>query len=165
LDEKVNDGTLEKVTIEGVKDQYYILQRNVDRLDSQNIDSSEDPVKILTPFDNIIRERHFPEKLWGFDYKIECYVPAPKRIYGYFVLPILDGASLAGRMDVKVHRKDGVLEIKSLFLEEKPLHSPHGLERLRKGVSNFADFHSCERITIGKVRQRGMTKKVRSLFG
>ncbi len=164
LDEKVAEGTLETVIIDGVKDHHYILQKNLNRLDNLKIDSSEKPVKILTPFDNILRERHFPEQLWNFDYTIECYVPPPKRVYGYFVLPILDGNDLAGRMDVKVHRKEGVMEIKSLFLEKKQLQSPEGLERFRKGVSDFADFHSCERIDIGSVRPRKLTKQVHSLF-
>jgi len=164
LDEKVADGTLEIVSIDGAKDQYYTHQSNVDSLLNQNVASDEDPIKILTPFDNILRERHFPEQLWNFEYTIECYVPAPKRVYGYFVLPILDGAKLAGRVDAKVHRKEGTLEIKSLYLEEKSLQSSEGLERLRQGVADFAAFHSCVRIEVGTVRPRKMTKIVRSLF-
>ncbi|MFW9768591.1 MAG: winged helix-turn-helix domain-containing protein [Candidatus Thorarchaeota archaeon] len=164
LDEKVSDGALETVSIEGVKGKYYILQSSVDALLNQNVVSDEAPIKILTPFDNILRERHFPQQIWNFEYTIECYVPASKRIYGYFVLPILDGIQLAGRLDAKVHRKEGVLEIKSLYLEEESLQSRDGLERLRQGVSDFATFHSCERIKIGSVSPRKMTKIIRSLF-
>ena len=53
---------------------------------------------ILSPFDNIMRERHRPRKMWGFEYKLEAYVPAAKRVYGYHVLPILDDHKLVGRM-------------------------------------------------------------------
>ena len=129
---------------------------------SQN--TSDAPVKLLTPFDNILRERALPKRIWNFDYKIECYVPAPDRVYGYFVLPILDRTDLAGRLDAKVHRKTGVLEIKALYLENKELKSSQGLDRLKRGIVDFADFHSCEMIEVGKVRPRNLTRKIRSQF-
>ncbi len=164
LDEKVGDGLLETVSIKGVRDRYYALQSNVDQLSKTRTDSDDVPVKILTPFDNTIRERHFPEQLWNFHYTIECYVPAQKRVHGYFVLPILGGAELAGRVDAKVHRKTGILEVKSLDLENELIKSNEGLDRLKRGFTNFADFHSCEKIEIGKVKPRNLTRKVRSLF-
>ncbi|MFW9926142.1 MAG: winged helix-turn-helix domain-containing protein [Candidatus Thorarchaeota archaeon] len=165
LDEKVKEGILQEVTIENVRERFYILQDDADRLIKMESEFDIDtPVKILSPFDNVIRERHYPEQLWDFEYKIECYVPAAKRVYGYFVLPILEGTDLAGRLDAKVHRTEGVLEIKSLFLENESLQSPDGLERLKDGVTDFARFHSCEQIDVGLVRPRKKTKLVRSLF-
>jgi len=127
-------------------------------------DYSNAPVRFLSPFDNILRERAFPKRIWNFDYKIECYVPPPERIYGYFVLPILDGNDLAGRMDAKVHRKSGLLEIKALYLENKSIQSTDGLERFRKGVVSFAKFHSCDKVEIRKTSPRKLTKAVRLLF-
>jgi uncharacterized protein YcaQ len=164
LDERVSDGTLEIVTIEGVKDNYYILKKNIDRLSNLGVVNEDASVKILTPFDNILRERHFPKQIWNFDYTIECYVPAPKRVYGYFVLPILDGLDLAGRLDAKVHRKIGVLEIKALYLENDEIKSSDGLDRLKRGITDFAGFHSCEQVEVGKVKPRNLTRKIRSLF-
>ncbi|MFW9793304.1 MAG: winged helix-turn-helix domain-containing protein, partial [Candidatus Thorarchaeota archaeon] len=164
LDLKVADGSIEEVTIEGVRDRYFVLQKNANQLEKQKDNFDDTPVKILSPFDNVIRERHYPEQLWNFDYKIECYVPAPKRVHGYFVLPILDGTELAGRLDAKVHRKKKLLEIKALYLETKDLKSKEGVDRLRGGVFAFAKFHSCEKIEIGKVIPRNFTSKVRSLF-
>lgn len=163
LDQKVSEGSLEEVSIDGLKDRFFVLQRNADRLTSSKGSNHDSiPVKILSPFDNIIRERHYPEQLWSFEYKIECYVPATKRVYGYFVLPILDGSELAGRLDAKVHRKKSILEIKALYLESEMLQSNEGLERLKRGISDFADFHSCETIEFGKVKPRKMTNLVRS---
>ncbi|MFW9809814.1 MAG: winged helix-turn-helix domain-containing protein [Candidatus Thorarchaeota archaeon] len=164
LDEKMKEGVLQEVAIESIRERFYILQENVDRLMKMASGYDDTPVKILSPFDNVIRERHYPEQLWNFEYKIECYVPAAKRVYGYFVLPILEGTDLAGRLDAKVHRNERVLEIKSLFLESKSLQSPDGLERLKDGVIDFARFHSCEQIDVGLVRPRKKTKLVRSLF-
>ncbi|MCJ7817777.1 MAG: winged helix DNA-binding domain-containing protein, partial [Candidatus Thorarchaeota archaeon] len=129
-----------------------------------SLDLETAPVKLLTPFDNILRERAFAKRIWDFDYKIECYIPAPDRIYGYFVLPILDKNKLAGRLDAKAHRKEGVLELKSLYLENDDIHSTEGLQRLYTGIENFAKFHSCDSIKVGKVTPRKFTTKVRSLF-
>lgn len=74
-------------------------------------------VRILSPFDNLVIQRKRTRELFDFDYQIECYVPGPKRQYGYFCLPILYGDTFVGRMDCKVHRRNRVLEIKSLHLD------------------------------------------------
>ncbi len=164
LDQKLSEGILEEVAVEGLRDRFFVLQRNIKRLISSSGSNFDNvPVKILSPFDNIIRERHYPKQLWDFEYKIECYVPAAKRIYGYFVLPILDGTDLAGRLDAKVHRKKGILEIKALYLESEMLQSNEGLERLKRGILDFAEFHSCESIEFRKVKPRKLTKLVRAL--
>ncbi|MFN8556042.1 MAG: crosslink repair DNA glycosylase YcaQ family protein [Dehalococcoidia bacterium] len=70
-----------------------------------------------SPFDPVVWHRARARVLFGFDYQIECYTPAPKRRYGYFTLPILHRGALVGRLDPKAHRKDGVFEVKALHLE------------------------------------------------
>ena len=165
LDQRVKNGDLEEVSIAGVKERYFILAANIDQLQSEskfNLDTT--PVKLLTPFDNIMRERAFPKRIWNFDYKIECYTPAPDRVYGYFALPILDKTELAGRLDAKAHRKEGILEVKSLYLESEDLRTTEGLERLQNGLGNFTKFHNCDSIKVGKVSPRKLTKKVSNLF-
>ncbi|MHA2022356.1 MAG: winged helix-turn-helix domain-containing protein [Candidatus Thorarchaeota archaeon] len=165
LEQRVKDGHLVEVSIEGLEDRYFSLAKNVDSLNASSmLDLDDSSVKLLTPFDNILRERAFPKRIWDFDYKIECYVPAPDRIYGYFVLPILDKNELAGRLDAKVHRKEGLFEIKALYLETKDLQSSEGLERLKRGLEEFAKFHNCESIAIAKVHPRKLTKIVRSII-
>ena len=57
------------------------------------------------------------ERLFGFDYRIEIFVPEKKRRYGYYVLPLLEGDRFTGRADVKAHRGEGRLEVKGLWLE------------------------------------------------
>ncbi|MHA2026612.1 MAG: winged helix-turn-helix domain-containing protein [Candidatus Thorarchaeota archaeon] len=164
LDRRVTEGHLEEVAIQGLPNRYFVLAKNVDKIQTESSINLEDiPTKFLTPFDNILRERALPKRIWNFDYKIECYVPPPDRIYGYFVLPILDKTDLAGRMDAKVHRKTSVFEVKALYLENKSIQSVDGLERLRRGISEFAKFHSCKSIEFGKVRPKKLTKNVRSL--
>jgi len=74
-------------------------------------------VKILSPFDNLLIQRKRTLELFGFDYQVECYVPAAKRKYGYFCLPLLWGQQFAGRMDAKIDRKEGTLHILNLHIE------------------------------------------------
>jgi uncharacterized protein YcaQ len=165
LDKRVKQGDLEEVSVEGLSERYFVLSSNIKKLQSEsklNLDNA--PARILTPFDNILRERAFAKRIWNFDYKIECYVPAPDRVYGYFVLPILDKNEFVGRLDAKAHRKDRELEVKALYLESDNLQTSDGLHRLQEGLENFAAFHKCETIKIGKVSPRKFTKKVRAMF-
>lgn len=73
--------------------------------------------RLLCPFDPILRDRARALRRFGFDYRFEAFVPEPKRQYGYFVLPILEGERLVGRLDPKLHRDRGLLEIKGLWWE------------------------------------------------
>ena len=66
---------------------------------------------LLSPFDNLLWDRPFAERLFGFDHTMEIYKPAPQRIYGYYVLPLLRGDRIVGRLDLKSDRKAGVLRV------------------------------------------------------
>jgi len=72
---------------------------------------------LLSPFDPLVWHRERALTLFGFDYRIECYTPAPKRRYGYFSLPILHCGQLVGRLDAKAHRAEQRFEVKTLYLE------------------------------------------------
>jgi uncharacterized protein YcaQ len=74
-------------------------------------------VRLLSPFDPILRDRKRTLRLFGFDYRFEAFVPEPQRRHGYYVLPILEGDRLVGRLDPKLHREKGLLEIKNLWWE------------------------------------------------
>jgi hypothetical protein len=72
---------------------------------------------LLSPFDNLICDRDRTELMWDFYFRIEIYVPQAKRQYGYYVLPILHGDRLIGRIDPKMDRKTGILRINALYFE------------------------------------------------
>lgn len=108
----LEDQQLEQVVIN--KQDYFALPGFEQLLDKP---LSRKKVKILSPFDNLLIQRKRTCELFGFDYQIECYVPAAKRKFGYFVLPILWGHEFAGRMDAKIDRKTGVLTVSNLYVE------------------------------------------------
>jgi uncharacterized protein YcaQ len=93
---------------------------------------------ILCPFDPILRDRARTLRLFGFDYRFEAFVPEAKRQYGYYVLPILEGAALVGRVDAKFHRERGVLEIKGLWWEQGVRPGKARLRRLRMALEGLA---------------------------
>jgi len=74
-------------------------------------------LRLLAPFDPVVRDRARAERLFGFRYRFEAFTPAAKRTYGYYVLPILQGETFAGRCDLKLHRDERRLEVRGLWWE------------------------------------------------
>ena len=95
-------------------------------------------VRLLSPFDPVIRDRDRTRRLFGFDYAFEAFVPAARRRYGYYVLPLLEGERLIGRVDPKLHRDRGVLEIRGLWWEPGVSPTRDRLDALESGLARFA---------------------------
>ena len=110
FEELVEDGRLEKVTVEGWKEPGYVVP-------GARIPRSVDARAIVSPFDPLMWERRWTKAVFGFDYQIEIYVPAPKRIYGYYVLPFLLGENFAGRVDLKADRRASALLVQAAYAE------------------------------------------------
>ncbi|WP_058913106.1 winged helix-turn-helix domain-containing protein [Entomohabitans teleogrylli] len=108
---------------------------------------------VLSPFDPVVWDRRRAEQLFNFSYRLECYTPAPKRQYGYFVLPLLHRGELAGRMDAKMHRKTGELEVISVWLEENQRSTPRLADALMGAIGDFGRWQGATVIRCGRLPQ------------
>lgn len=102
-------------------------------------------LRVLSPFDPLLRDRNRAERLFGFNYRIEVFVPAPKRVYGYYVFPILEGDRIVGRIDMKADRKAGTLDVRRLWLEKGVRPSKARLAALDAELSRLGRFAGVER--------------------
>ena len=103
-------------------------------------------LRLLAPFDPIVRDRKRSEQLFGFDYRFEAFVPAPKRQYGYYVLPILEGDRLVGRADLKTDRQTGVLNLQGLWWERGVRDGAGRRDALAAELSRLARFVGVEAV-------------------
>ncbi len=120
----------------------------------EQIPNIELKVKILSPFDNLVIHRDRLNTLFKFDYRLECYVTPPKRVFGYFCLPILYGDQIIGRIDCKAHRAKNQFEVISLHLEQQHLNHTiadpaHFFNALNTEIHHFAQFNQCININEG----------------
>jgi len=104
--------------------------------------------RLLCPFDPILRDRIRALRRFGFDYRFEAFVPEPKRQYGYFVLPILEGDRLVGRLDSKLHRDRGLLEIKGLWWEPGVKATRARKRGLDEALERLAAFVEAEEVQL-----------------
>ncbi len=107
-------------------------------------------LKILSPFDNLLIQRKRMQTLFNFNYLIECYVPEPKRQYGYFSLPILWNGCLVARMDCKADKGSGVLHIFNLVLEQSVTKLDEFIAALKLELMEFMTFNACHSLCIHK---------------
>ena len=141
FDELVEEGRLERVRVEGWK------QPGVHRPRTSGFRRSIDVRAIVSPFDPVLWERKWTKAVFDFDYQIEIYVPGPKRIYGYYVLPFLMGDRFAARVDLKADRKASTLIVHAAYVEAG-MDSRVVAEALAEQLRSMAAWLSLERLSI-----------------
>lgn len=144
------EGALIEVAVAGWEHPAYIHPDNQALAEAAAADALvPELTTLLSPFDPLVWDRARALALFGFDYRIECYTPAPKRRYGYFTLPILRRGQLIGRIDPKAHRKEGRFEVKALHLEPGVPVTGELVDDIAGTLREFADWHVTPTVEVG----------------
>lgn len=141
LSELTESGEILPIQLEGSSELHYVMASTL----TDPLPQVPKQVLLLSPFDNLVIQRERFKKLFGGEYLFEAYVPAPKRRYGYFSLPLLLGDELLGYLDCKAHRSEGRLEIKQATW----LRPPKADERRKidQTLKRFARFNGCTEVS------------------
>jgi uncharacterized protein len=145
-----------EVVLEGSSRPWFVLAEDLDALSAareaaSEVANQEPEVNLLAPLDPLVYDRARTQALFDFEYVWEVYTPARKRRWGYYVLPILWGDRLAGRLDPQLDRTSGTLRIHSLLLEPaidvEEIAAP-----LAACLGRFARFLGAARVRLGRTR-------------
>jgi uncharacterized protein YcaQ len=168
-------GVFAQVQVEGGRETYLILSEDVPSLEllekgkipkvwKPKETTTLEEVTFLASLD-IVSARGRAKKLFDFDYVWEVYVPAHKRRWGYYVLPILYGDDLVARLDPKLDRTTMTLEIKGFWHEEDaPVKDPAFANALANGLVRFAKFVEARKITTGSIHPTGLRRQVEKIL-
>jgi uncharacterized protein YcaQ len=143
IQELVDDKKLIVSQVEGWKEKAFMLP------DTQLPKEKPTGTTLLSPFDPLVWFRPRTERLWDFHYRIEIYTPEPKRVFGYYSLPILWYGQIAGRIDLKNDRQSKTLMVQSAWHE--PNIDPEALAKdLGKHLAQAAKWQGCKDIELKK---------------
>jgi uncharacterized protein YcaQ len=147
----VEEGALLRASVEGWRDPVYVHPDHA-TLAQQAAAGALTPTltTVLSPFDPVVWDRRRALELFDFDYRLECYTPAHKRVHGYFTLPLLRRGALVGRVDAKAHRRDGMFELKTVALEPGVRISERLVRDVAGALRRCAGWHGCPRVTVGR---------------
>jgi len=169
-------GMFEQVQIEGGRETHLVLKEDVAALESlekgkvpkgwnPKETTTLEEVTFLAPLD-IVSARGQAKKLFDFDYVWEVYVPAHKRRWGYYVLPILYGDDLVARLDPKLDRTTMTLEIKGFWHEDDaPVKDADFANALANGLIRFAKFVEAKKIDIAAIKPVGLRRHLKKVIG
>jgi len=154
----VESGEVCQVEVEGLKGPLYMHPE----YKKKKITIADDAF-VLSPFDMLNVYRHRLRDFFNFDYQVECFVPEPKRKYGYFSLPILVGDTFVARMDSKADRKQKNFNINNLHFEPVKL-SKLTTDKVCEAIGVFAKFNGCTSIVVKKSNNKAFVKKLPDLL-
>jgi uncharacterized protein YcaQ len=146
LDRLVSEGQAVKHSVDGDKNPYYCLPRDTDRLEELGSGFSFDDVRLFVYFDNMMWNRERIMELFGFESRLETYVPKEQRVYGYYHLPVLYGDRLVARVEPKMDRENNVMIIRGYWVEDGFNTTEDYEDKLSRNIEEFARFHGAEDI-------------------
>jgi len=157
LEKMLQEGEVKMVMVDGIKGPLYMLS------DTDVNIKVEDEVFILSPFDilNVFRARL--KDFFDFDYQIECFVPAPKRKFGYFSLPIISGERFIARMDAKADRKKKTLIVHNLHFEAIEIDETT-IDKLVYNLKEFILFNKCNDVIFKKSNRNELQRLISKAF-
>ncbi|HTO92324.1 MAG TPA: crosslink repair DNA glycosylase YcaQ family protein [Candidatus Sulfotelmatobacter sp.] len=170
LKKALRAGTVVEVAIEGIARRWFVRQGDLEALErAARRRAASRGTTFLSPFDSFLWHRERTERLFGFDYTIEVYVPSHKRRFGYYSLPILHDGQLIGRADLKTHRAESRLELKAVHFEpwfargEPPpaarwqaVDRDAALAGVAEAARSLAAFVGAREVTLGAVAPRAL---------
>jgi len=143
------EGRLLRAAAAGWDEPVYIHPENRALLDAALMNRLQAThTTLLSPFDPVVWDRERAETLFNFTYRLECYTPAAKRHYGYFVLPVLYRGALVARLDAKAHRKEGRFEVKAFYLEPGVLATDDMISEIGAAIAACARWHKTPEVQI-----------------
>lgn len=149
LKKLLKEGEIVPVNVEGVKEDYFILPDTLHTVNTVKPKIISAPkASILSPFDNLVIRRERLQKLFAYDYQLECYLPEHKRKFGYFCLPVLYNNEFVAKFDPKANRATGIFYVKSFYLEHAPKDMDAFLNAFAKTLKAFAHFNACDEIIV-----------------
>ena len=155
LAELVEGGLLTPVNVEGMRQTRYFLAEEASILEASAIAGRSRPaVTFMAALDPLIWDRRMLRELFNFDYVWEVYVPAAKRKHGYYVLPLLFGDRLIGRIEPRFERRTGVLRILGVWFEAgfSPMEEPHFVPALAKALRAYQGFIGAKSVSWPRTR-------------
>ena len=160
-------GEVVRVDVEGFEGEPHFALKEVIAAAARGIRGTRgrqrDPVlHVISPFDSITGDRQRLSRLFGFDYKIECYVPEPKRKFGYFCLPIVWGERFVGRLDSKADRKTLRFIAHRLHLEPGVKVTDELVIKLAEKLRDFANFNGCKEVVVSGSEPRNLGERIMS---
>lgn len=150
LADLIDSGEIVKVKINGLDTEYYAFAKIAETFTESSKNTAL--LHILSPFDNLIIQRDRINRLFDFDYQLECYKPPKQRIHGYFVLPILWGDEFIGRIDLKAEREKKELIVRNLIIESNIKQFKEALPTLSKKLKALAIFNNVEQVRIEQTK-------------
>jgi hypothetical protein len=163
LDALVDSGVLLRVAVDGWASPAYVHHTHkslLTKADAGKLLATH--TALLSPFDPVVWDRERAATLFGFDYRLECYTPEPKRVHGYFVLPILCGGELIGRLDAKAHRAEGVFEVRALFAQPGAVWTDAKVAVVAGAIFDFAAWHGTPVVQLAKAQPVALVKRLRN---